>query len=268
MIKKVKRRNNAVTEMVGTMLLSVISVAIFSVLYLSIVTVSPNPAQPSVNLICTLDNENITLEHRGGETLDLETVITVTIDDVNNKFIVDNYIICEENEADTILSAVKYIQKIDPDIICTVRGDSFLLPYLYHRANIHGLKHGVNLGREYAQKLNPSKQAKSYFSYGQIIYRPAFYTLKGRIHIDSYSSFMYGESGLSGLVDISRCSNIPIQLLSRLGPGTAISQMQVNKALEKGYLIPWKKNKPESIPKEAGLNAELISKQPVHNSRY
>ena len=92
MIKKVKRRNNAVTEMVGTMLLLVISVAIFSVLYLSIVTVSPNPAQPSVNLICTLDNENITFEHRGGETLDLETVITVTIDDVNNKFIVDNYI--------------------------------------------------------------------------------------------------------------------------------------------------------------------------------
>lgn len=92
MIKKVKRRNIAVTEMVGTILLLVISVAIFSVLYLSIVTVSPNPAQPSVNLICTLDNENITFEHRGGETLDLHTVITVTIDDVNNKFIVDNYI--------------------------------------------------------------------------------------------------------------------------------------------------------------------------------
>jgi hypothetical protein len=88
----VKRRNIAVTEMVGTMLLLVISVAIFSVLYLSIVTVSPNPAQPSVNLICTLDNENITFEHRGGETLDLDTVITVTINDVNNKFIVDNYI--------------------------------------------------------------------------------------------------------------------------------------------------------------------------------
>lgn len=87
-----KRRNIAVTEMVGTILLLVISVAIFSVLYLSIVTVSPNPAQPSVNLICTLDNENITFEHRGGETLDLHTVITVTIDDVNNKFIVDNYI--------------------------------------------------------------------------------------------------------------------------------------------------------------------------------
>lgn len=159
--------------------------------------------------------------------------------------IVNDHIIQEENETDTIVSAVKYVHKIDPDIIYTNRGDSVLLPYLYHRAMLCGLKHGVNLGREYTQCLNPIKQAKSYFSYGQIIYRPAFYTLSGRAHIDTYNSFMYGESGLSGLVDISRCSNISLQLLSRLGPGTAISQMQVNKAMEKGYLVPWKKNKPE-----------------------
>jgi len=159
---------------------------------------------------------------------------------------VNDFIIKEENEADTIISAVRHVKKIDPDIIYTIRGDSFLFPYLYYRANLCGLRNGVNLGREYTQKLNPTKQAKSYFSYGQIIYRPAFYTLTGRAHIDKYSSFMYGESGLKGLVDISRCSNIPLQLLSRLGPGTAISQMQVNKAMEKGYLVPWKKNKPES----------------------
>jgi DNA polymerase elongation subunit (family B) len=169
-----------------------------------------------------------------------------SFNDSISSIIVRDYSIQEENETDTILSAVKYIKKVDPDIVYTLRGDSFLLPYLYHRANIHGIKHKVNLGREYTQQLNPTKQAKSYFSYGQIIYRPAFYTLKGRVHIDSYSSFMYGESGLNGLVDISRCSNIPLQLLSRLGPGTAISQMQVNKAMEKGYLIPWKKNKPEN----------------------
>jgi DNA polymerase elongation subunit (family B) len=36
-----------------------------------------------------------------------------------------------------------------------------------------------------------------------------------------------------------------LQVLSRVGPGTAISQIQVNKAIDKGYLIPWKKNKPE-----------------------
>ena len=159
---------------------------------------------------------------------------------------IGNNFIEEENEIDTILSAVRYVKKIDPDIIYTFNGDDLLLPFLYHRSEVCGIKNMVNLGRDDLQRFSPTKEAKSYFSYGQILYRPAFYTLSGRAHIDVSSSFMYGESGLRGLVDISRCSNIPVQMLSRLGPGTAISQMQVNRAVEDGYLVPWKKNMPES----------------------
>jgi DNA polymerase-2 len=156
--------------------------------------------------------------------------------------------IAEENETDTILAAVKEIQRVDPDFIYTQQGDSVLFPYLAYRAHQLGIYTQVTLGRESHTKtayLRPTKQSKSYFSYGQIIYRPAFYTLQGRIHIDTTHSFLYGESGLHGLLDISRCSNIPMQLLSRLGPGTAISQIQVNEATNQGYLIPWKKNMPE-----------------------
>ncbi len=158
---------------------------------------------------------------------------------------IDNQIIAEENEVDTIINAIKQLQKVDPDVIYTHKGDSILFPYLYHRAKLHNIQKALNIGRDKDQGLRPIKQAKSYFSYGQIIYRPAFYTLRGRAHLDTYNSFLYGESGLHGLIDISRCSNIPLQTLSRVGPGTAISQIQVNKAREKGYLIPWKKNKPE-----------------------
>jgi len=168
--------------------------------------------------------------------------------DAITSIVIDDYFVEEENESDTILSAVKHINQIDPDIIYTVKGDSTLFPFLYHRAKLNSIDNTINLGREPAQKkkhLQPVKKSKSYFSYGRIIYRPAFYTLKGRVHIDTSSSFLYGESGLFGLIDISRCSNIPLQLLSRLGPGTAISQIQVNKAMEKGFLIPWKKNMPE-----------------------
>ena len=154
-------------------------------------------------------------------------------------------IICEKNETDTILLAVKQLKKVDPDIVYTHKGDSVVFPYLYHRAKLCGIQNSINLGRDSRHHLRPSKQAKSYFSYGQIVYRPAFYTLRGRVHIDRYNSFMYGESGLRGLLDISRCSNMPLQVLSRVGPGTGISQIQVNKAREKGYLIPWKKNMPE-----------------------
>jgi len=165
-----------------------------------------------------------------------------------SSIVIDDCIIEGENESDTILSAVKYINQIDPDMIYTVKGDSILFPFLYHRSKLNGINDLINLDRDPSQKkkqLQPVKESKSYFSYGRIIYRPAFYTLKGRVHIDKSSSFLYGESGLRGLIDVSRCSNIPLQLLSRLGPGTAISQIQVNKAMEKGFLIPWKKNMTE-----------------------
>ena len=159
---------------------------------------------------------------------------------------IGDVLINERCEADTILLAVKQIKHVDPDILFVKKGDSIVFPYLYHRARLNKIENGIILGRDDQKLLRPTKQAKSYFSYGQIVYRPAFYTLKGRVHLDTYNSFMYGESGIRGLIDISRCSNIPLQVLSRVGPGTAISQIQINKAREKGYLIPWKKNMPES----------------------
>ena len=154
-------------------------------------------------------------------------------------------IIGESCETDTILLAVKQLKHVNPDIIFTKKGDSVLFPYLFHRARKCGIEKRLVLGRDADSFLRPVKQAKSYFSYGQIIYRPSFYTLKGRAHIDAYNSFMYGESGIRGILDMSRCSNIPLQILSRVGAGTAISQIQVNVAKQKGYLIPWKKNIPE-----------------------
>lgn len=169
----------------------------------------------------------------------------ISFNDPINHIKIGKNIICERNETDTILLAIKQLKHIDPDIVYTHKGDSVVFPYLYHRAKLCGIQNSLNLGRDSYHHLHPSKQAKSYFSYGQIVYRPAFYTLRGRVHIDRHNSFMYGESGLHGLLDISRCSNIPLQVLSRVGPGTGISQIQVNKAREKGYLIPWKKNMPE-----------------------
>jgi len=161
----------------------------------------------------------------------------------------DDEVIQEDNETDTILSVLNRIKQLDPDVIATVNGDSLLFPFLYHRAKSCGIEHLMNLGREKNQKKNnlrPVKKAKSYFSYGRIVYRPAFYTLQGRIHLDTAQSFFYGESGLHGILDIARCANIPLQLLSRLGPGTAISQIEINAAMKKGYLVPWKKNMPEN----------------------
>jgi len=87
----------------------------------------------------------------------------------------------------------------------------------------------------------------SYFSYGQIVYKPPARTLRGRLHIDTSASFLYREGGMHGLMDLSRLCGIPPQTLSRLSPGTAISAMQVGTAMRDGCLIPWKKNLPEGF---------------------
>ena len=93
-----KRTNIAVSETVGTLLLLGISVSLFSVIYLSVLTVSPSPIRPSVNLICTVEKNNITLEHRGGKTLDLDTEIIVTTNGTNETLTVNDYMNNESKE--------------------------------------------------------------------------------------------------------------------------------------------------------------------------
>jgi DNA polymerase elongation subunit (family B) len=137
------------------------------------------------------------------------------------------------------------LRKEDPDVIYTVDGDAFVIPYLFSRAKHIGIP-PPQLGRDKDDHLK-EKKGKSYFSYGRILYKPPSHKLKGRIHIDSSSSFMYVESGLNGLVDLSRISSVPVQELSRLSPGSAISAMEVNQALRDGCVIMWKKNLPEQF---------------------
>ena len=96
--RKMKRGNIAVSETVGTFLLLGISVSLFSVVYVSVLNVSPSPISPSVNLICTLEKNNITLEHRGGKTLDLDTEIIVTFNGTTERFIVNDYMNNESRE--------------------------------------------------------------------------------------------------------------------------------------------------------------------------
>lgn len=142
-------------------------------------------------------------------------------------------------DEDHILEEVnRYIRRKDPDVIITSGGDSFVIPYLFHRAELNSVE--LVLGRE-PSSFSP-KRGSSYHSYGRVLYRPPAYMLKGRIHIDSNSSFMYHSGGLDGLIEISRLSKIPLQRLSRLSPGTAIDSMELVHVIKEGYLIPWKRN--------------------------
>jgi hypothetical protein len=87
-----KRTNKAVSEIVGTLLLLGISITLFSAIYFSVSTIYPSSIRPSVNLICSVEKNEIIIEHRGGKTLDLDTKFTVTIAGTNEKFTVGDYL--------------------------------------------------------------------------------------------------------------------------------------------------------------------------------
>gem|GEM_PF-237527 len=152
-----------------------------------------------------------------------------------------------DGDEERILSGIQEtLRREDPDVVYTDDGDKFSMPFMYKRAKAIGLD-GVRLGRDEDGSQETDKKGKSYFTYGQIKYKPPSYKLKGRIHIDRSSSFMYMESGLNGLTDLSRISRIPVQELARLSPGSAISAMEVDQALRDGCVIMWKKNLPEQF---------------------
>jgi DNA polymerase elongation subunit (family B) len=140
------------------------------------------------------------------------------------------------NENDLICELSRQISKEDPDIIVTDGGDSFDIPYLYRRAGSLGISFAP--GR--SKNIAPGKD-RSYFSYGRILYKPQGHIFSGRLHLDR-ASFMFREGGLSGLIDLSRITGIPMQELSRLSPGGAVNAMQVNQAMLDGVLVPWKRN--------------------------
>jgi len=149
------------------------------------------------------------------------------------------------SEEDVLTGIQELLREEDPDVLYTDGGDEFALPYLYERAKRLGLP-PLRLGRD-EDDQRTDRKGKSYFTYGQIKYKPPSYKLRGRIHIDRSSSFMFMESGLNGLTDLSRISGVPVQELARLSPGSAISAMEVNQALRDGCVIMWKKNLPEGF---------------------
>jgi len=74
-----KKTKKAVSEIMGTLLILGISVSLFSVLYVSIFSTEPSTPSPSVNIIGHVDDQDIILEHRGGESLSLFTSVILEI---------------------------------------------------------------------------------------------------------------------------------------------------------------------------------------------
>ena len=82
MLSKKKHSNQAVSEVIGVVLMLGITVMLFAVLNFSVFHFSFDPSVTSVNLIGTIDKTTniITIEHNGGESLEGNTEVVITIE--------------------------------------------------------------------------------------------------------------------------------------------------------------------------------------------
>ncbi|MHB1286074.1 MAG: DNA polymerase domain-containing protein [Leptospirales bacterium] len=161
--------------------------------------------------------------------------------------------VLEGEDPGTLLETLNhYLQKEDPDLILTDWGDSQIFPELTRLSE--RLRVPLSLNRDPRSALR-GKKDRSYFSYGQTIFRFGSWILAGRWHLDRKNSFILAEAGLEGLFEQARVTRIPIQSLSRSSTGTGITSMQMDRAYRDGILIPWRKSEPESF--KTGL--ELLS---------
>ena len=143
-----------------------------------------------------------------------------------------------------IQSISEHIVRIDPDILVTDKGDSIDFPALLSEALSE--KIDLRFGRE-GGKVDRRRGAVTNWSYGELLRSEAYHAIDGRAHVDFGHSFIAKEGGIEGLIEVSRMSGIPLQDLSRLSPGSAISAIQIRQSMEDGILVPWKKNRAEDV---------------------
>ena len=149
------------------------------------------------------------------------------------------------DEAEKIGQLAKAFREMDPDIVMTDGGDSFIFPFLARKAQEHRVLEKLVLGREESPLRVYDVQGHSYFSYGKILYRETAARLLGRLHIDEKNAFISSDCDLDGLFEVSRTCIIPTQRASRATIGTSMTSLQLYNAVKQEVLIPWNKNEAE-----------------------
>ena len=148
--------------------------------------------------------------------------------------------------SDVPLQINALLERFDPDVILTEHGDSHVIPSSVRMSRREKIPLILDRERDPVHRI-PDLKGRSYFSYGRILYHSPAYPLFGRWHIDRTNSFLFGESGLEGIIDLARLSKVPVQRAARTSPGTIITSMQLDRAFSEGILIPWRKGEPEKF---------------------
>jgi hypothetical protein len=86
----IKKSNDAVSEVLGTVLLLGMAVSLFSLLSFTVLSFPFNPSSPSVNVVGYIEDTNVTLEHYGGESLDGNITVIISINENSTKIKIDD----------------------------------------------------------------------------------------------------------------------------------------------------------------------------------
>ena len=150
--------------------------------------------------------------------------------------------VLDDSEEPVALGFERLLRAHDPDIILSEWGDSTLFPALLRQARKLDLTLSLNRDAHPIER----RRARSYMSYGRILFKGSTTTLFGRLHVDTQNSFIADQCDLEGLWELVRVTKLPVQYCARTSTGTGISYMQMELAYGDGVLIPEQKAEPES----------------------
>jgi len=94
---KIKKNNGAISEIIGSILLLLIAVTIFVVIQANILSNQTSDQELYVTITGEIQGKNITLLHKGGEPLSLQTRVSFKIDEN-----ITNIIVGENDYLDSI----------------------------------------------------------------------------------------------------------------------------------------------------------------------
>jgi DNA polymerase elongation subunit (family B) len=163
--------------------------------------------------------------------------LVVTIDGVSYE--------CTTHDPGELLSQLNgFLARHDPDLILTEYGDTAIVPQLLRLARHVGVRLALDRERIPVERRIVT-EGRSFLTYGKMIYHPPDYPLYGRWHIDRAHSFVFQETGFHGIVELARLAKLPVQRVARASIGTILTSMQLDMAVRKRLLIPWRKGEPE-----------------------
>jgi DNA polymerase elongation subunit (family B) len=151
------------------------------------------------------------------------------------------------DEREKLLKFVDVVRTLDPDVLVTRGGDSYIFPYLARKALLNDVMNRLVLGREDTPLAVSRRRGTTFFSYGRTFYRAPTRRLYGRVHVDEANTFILAECGLDGLVEIARTCRVPLHLAARSSIGSSMSSLQFYQAIKDGILIPRNKSIPEAF---------------------